>query len=79
MNMKIVTNGFGLYAIRKGIWPFYRYFDLKNPGFWWSKKQIFYLDCWSKEDKVKAYFGLLNPKIAIQEDKKLKSEKETND
>ena len=63
--MKIVTNGFGLYAIRKGIWPFYRYLDLRNPGFWWGKNQMYYFDCWGKKDKVESYFGLFNPKIAV--------------
>ncbi len=61
--MKIVTNGSGLYAIRKGVWPFYRYFDLETPGYWWFKSSRYYIKCFSQKDKVEAWFGLLNPKV----------------
>lgn len=61
--MKIVTNEKGLYAIRWGIWPFYLYFDLKTPNFWWSKYNRFYMDCWGEKEKVKHWFGILNPKV----------------
>lgn len=63
--MKIVTNGHGLYAIRWGIWPFYSFFDLKTPGFWWSKGNTYYIHCWEKKEKVEHWFGLLNPKVAV--------------
>lgn len=60
--MKIMTNGHGLYCIRKGIWPFYKYFDFENPGYWWKKTDPFYIDCWADRDKAQAWFGILNPK-----------------
>ena len=71
--MKIVTNNKGLYAIRKGIWPFYKFFDLKTPGFWRKRNQIYYIQCFDQKDKVEAWFGILNPKIAtiiVQENNK---------
>ena len=64
--MKIVTNGHDLYAIRKGIWPFYRYFDLKTPNLWWGRTSKFYMDCWTyDEHKIEAWYGILNPKKAV--------------
>lgn len=64
--MKLVTNGYGLYAIRKGFWPFYSYFDLRTPGFWWSKSHRYYADCFSSSEKAKTWFGILNPKVVIR-------------
>ncbi len=63
--MKIVTNQKGLYAMRWGIWPFRMYFDLRHPGFWWSKSSRFYPDCFAEKDKVQYWFGILNPKVAV--------------
>lgn len=62
--MKIVTDKRGLYAIRWGIWPFDKYFDIQNPGYWWKKSSHFYLHCWSSKDKIEAWFAILNPKVA---------------
>lgn len=61
--MKIVTNGHELYAIRKGIWPFYKYFDMETPGFWWKKNQIYYTQCWKSKEKIEYWYGILNPKV----------------
>ena len=62
--MKIVTDGNDLYAIRWGIWPFYHYFDLETPGYWWTKSSRFYPCCFASKDKAEAWFGILNPKIS---------------
>lgn len=59
--MKKVTNGNGLYAIRWGIWPLYRYLDLRHREFWWSKTSMYYMDCWGSREKVDEWYGLLNP------------------
>jgi len=63
--MKIVTDQRGLYAIRWGIWPFYQYFDLVNPGFWWSRSDRFYVDCFSQKERAEAWYAILNPKVAV--------------
>ena len=60
--MKLVTDGKFLFGIRKGIWPFYKYFDFESPGFWWRRHQIFYLKCWTTEEKARAWYNLLHPK-----------------
>lgn len=62
--VKIVTDGKGLYAIRKG-WIWHEFFDLKAPGFWWYMDSRFYLDCWAQKDVVERWYGLLNPKVAV--------------
>lgn len=63
--MKIMTNQRGLYSIRKGVWPFYRYFDLEQPGFWWKKTNRFYPDCWASKEKAEEWFGILKPTAAV--------------
>lgn len=62
--MKIITDGKDLYAIQKGIWSFYSYFDLKAPGFWWNKNSRFFLECWGTSERVEYLYGLLKPKIS---------------
>jgi hypothetical protein len=63
--MKVMTNEKGLYCIRKGIWPFYKYFDIIIPCYWWRKNSEHYWRCWGQKDKVQAWFGILNPKVAV--------------
>jgi hypothetical protein len=63
--MKIVTDQRGLYSIRKGFWPFYKYMDFRTKGFWRSKSSSNYIDCWSQRDEVSAWYCIYNPKIAV--------------
>ncbi len=63
-NIKLVTDGMGNFAIRKG-WLFHEYFDLNNPGFWWNIDQRFYGDCWASKEKALEWYGKLKPKSVI--------------
>jgi len=59
--MKIVTDGHGSYAIRKGF-IFHKYKDL-TCGYWWDKNSSWFNDCWTSDlDLIKHKFGKLNPK-----------------
>lgn len=61
-----MTDKNGSYAIRKGIFPFYKYFDLETPGYWWSKNSRHYTCCWTvQRRKVELWYGILNPSVAI--------------
>lgn len=47
--MKMVTDGRGFYAIRRGF-IFKEYFDLVSPGFWWGPLNYGHIqDCWSAD------------------------------
>jgi hypothetical protein len=43
--MKIIELDDGSYVIRKITLFGYRYRDLRNPSFWWSKASEFFSDC----------------------------------
>lgn len=76
INLKIVTNNHNLYAIRKGIWPFHFYFDLKTPRYWWSRGSTFYTDCFGDLEEVKQWYGILKPQVLnihTGEEKKVRS------
>lgn len=50
--VKIVINEKGLYAIRKGIWPFYKYFDLRHPTYRckWKNMELIGHAVWLLQD-----------------------------
>ncbi len=71
--MKIVTNGKGLYALRKGFWPFYKYLDLKFPPVFWKSNEKFYRDCWGEREKVEHWLGILKPQVVKYDSEEEKS------
>lgn len=58
--MRIVTNGHGLYAIKRGFWFFSMYKDLHSP-YWWFKVSQFYPDCWGTLEQAQEEYGYLKP------------------
>lgn len=56
--MKLVSDGKS-YAIKK--WSIFgsRYFDLMNPGFWWSRNSGFFSDCWAEREIAEKYLRRL--------------------
>lgn len=60
--MKIVTNG-KEFALRWGIWPFYRYFDFESPNLWWDRNSKFYMCCWGSKEKAEYWYKTMNTKV----------------
>lgn len=62
MTIKIVTDG-NKYAIKKkSFWETDKYFDLNNPGFWWTSNEEWFADCWSDKKTAEMWFNRLNAK-----------------
>ena len=63
--MKLVRFKDGMYGIRKGFWPFYRYKDLLTVRRWLSQGSSSFIDCRGPKEYIMDLFNKLIDKGEI--------------
>lgn len=60
--MKLIQFSNGKFGVRRGVWPFYSYRDLRSFGtFWWFKYSTYFKDCMGSEESARKLY--VNPYI----------------
>jgi hypothetical protein len=60
MKLILVTDGQYWAIKQRRFFGGTRYFDLKNPGHWWSIDDSYFKDCWTDEETAKLWFKRLS-------------------